>query len=124
MLVDGDLYQENWLTTDPTFAKEFALDKASEVMSRVSSCAESEDSGGGHGKGVDEAEVYRKLYQQGWPLKAVAYKDGKARPKSETVKIEKRDIPDKDFLPPKDYRKASLAEVMFSGVASGPTAGD
>jgi len=117
VLVDGDLYQENWLTTDPAFAKEFALDKASEVMSRVSACAESEDTGSGKGKGVDEAEIYRKLYAQGWPLKAVAYKDGKARPKSETVKIEKRDIPESDFLPPKDYKKSSLGEVMFSGVA-------
>jgi len=124
VLIDGDLYQENWLTTDPTFAKEFALDKASEVMSRVSACAESEDTNGGGTKGVDEGQVYRKLYERGWPLKTVAFKDGKPRPKSETVKIEKRDIPDKEFQPPPDYRKASLGEVMFSGMGSGANGGD
>jgi hypothetical protein len=116
VLVDGELYEENWLTTDPAFAKELALDKASEVMSRVSSCAENEDPTG-QGLGVDEAEVYRKLYEKGWPLKVVVYKGGKAQPKSETTKIEKRDIPEKEFHPPGAYRKATLAEVMFSGMS-------
>lgn len=116
VLVDGELYQEDWLTTDAGFAKEFALDKASEVMSRVSSCAENEDPTG-QGIGVDEAEVYRKLYEKGWPLKVVAYKGGKAQPKSEITKIEKRDISEKEFHPPESYRKATLGEVMFSGMA-------
>src|SRR5207248_518423 len=116
---------EDWLTTDPALAKEFALDKAAEAMSRVSACAEAEDPSGGRGQGVDEGQVYRKLYEQGWPLKAVAYlKDGKARPKSETVKIEKRDFPEAEFRPPQGYRKASLGEVMFSGIGSGPGGGD
>jgi len=119
VLIDGELYQEDWLTTDPAFAKEFALDKASEVMSRVSACAESGDPTGGRGKGVDEGQVYRKLYEQGWPLKAVAYAGGKARPKSEILKIEKRDIPEHEFQPPPGYTKSTLAEVMFSGVAAG-----
>jgi hypothetical protein len=115
VLVDGELYQEDWLTTDPALAKEFALDKAAEVMSRVSSCAESEDPMG-EGIGVDEAEVYRKLYEKGWPLKVLVYKGGKAQPKSEITKIEKRDIPEKEFRPPESYRKATLGEVMFSGM--------
>jgi hypothetical protein len=117
VLVDGELYQENWLSTDPALAKEFALDKAAEVMSRVSSCAENEDPTG-QGIGIDEAQIYRKLYEKGWPLKVVVYKGGKPQPKSEITKIDKREIPEKEFRPPASYRKATLGEVMFSGVTA------
>src|SRR5262245_12159858 len=53
VLVDGKLYEEDWLTTDPTFTREFALDKASALMSRVSTCAQSSDSNS-RTRGVDE----------------------------------------------------------------------
>ena len=121
--VDGELFQEAWVTTEPAFAKEFALDKASKVMSRVSACAESGDPNG-RGKGVDEALIYQKLYEQGWPLKVVVYVGGKPRTKTEINKIEKVDIPEKEFSPPSGYQKATLGEVMFSGMNAGPNGAD
>ncbi|MBI2963017.1 MAG: hypothetical protein HYY35_04625 [Deltaproteobacteria bacterium] len=120
VLVDGELYQEDWLSTDPALGKEFALDKASALMSRVSSCAGSGDPMPDRAKGVDEGEVYRELYAHGWPLKAVSRAGGKVAPKSEIRAIEKRDIPDQEFRPPPGYRRASLAEVMFSAAGGGP----
>ena len=122
VLVDGVLYEEDWLTTDPALAKEFALDKASELMSRVSACAASADPDPSHPKGVDEGKIYQKLYPQGWPLKAVSHGGGKTRTKNEITKIEKQDVPESEFQPPAGYRKAPLAEVMFSGMSGG--AGD
>ena len=125
VLVDGELYQENWLTTDPAFAKEFALDKASKVMSRVSSCAETGEANGRRGKDADEGLIYQKLYEQGWPLKTVIYVGGKPRTKAEIVKIENADIPEKEFNPPAGYTKSTLGEVMFSGMGGpGPNAAD
>lgn len=120
VLVDGKLYQEDWLATDPALAKEFALDQASALMSRVSSCAESGNPDLDRARGVDEGEVYRELYPHGWPLKAVSYAGGKAAPKSEIRAIERRDIPDREFEPPAGYRQAPLAEVMFSGTGGSP----
>jgi hypothetical protein len=119
VLVDGALFEEDWLTTDPALAKEFALDRASELMSRVSACATSSDPDPSQPKGIDEGKIYQKLYPQGWPLKTVAHAGGQARTKSEITKVEKRDVPDSEFKPPAGFRKAPLSEVLFSGM-NGP----
>lgn len=120
VLVDGALYEEDWLTTDPALAKEFALDRASELMSRVSSCATASDPDPSHPKGIDEGKIYQKLYPQGWPLKTVAYAGGKSHTKAEITKVEKRDVPESEFKPPAGFRKAPLSEVMFSGMNGAP----
>jgi hypothetical protein len=116
VLVDGKLYEEDWLTTDPGIGKEFALDKASALMSRVSACAAAGDPDPARPKGADEGKIYQQLYSEGWPLKAVSHADGKTRTKSEITAIEQRDVPDGEFAPPPGFRKAPLAEVMFSGM--------
>jgi uncharacterized protein DUF4412 len=121
VLVDGNLYEEDWLTTDPTFAREFALDKASALMSRVSTCAQSSDPNS-RTRGVDEGKIYQKLYPQGWPLKAVSHSGGQARTRTEIETIEKGDIPETEFKPPAGYHKGALSEVMFSGMNGGPDA--
>jgi hypothetical protein len=120
VLVDGSLYEEDWLTTDPALAKEFALDRASELMSRVSACAIASDPDPSHPKGVDEGKIYQKLYPQGWPLKTVGHVGGKPRIKTEITTVEKRDVPDSEFKPPAGYRKGPLSEVMFSGMGGAP----
>ena len=119
VLVDGNLYEEDWLTTDPAFAREFALDKASALMSRVSACAQSSDPDS-RNKGVDEGKIYQKLYPQGWPLKTVSHSGGQARTKTEVETIEKGEIPDAEFRPPAGYQKGPLRDVMFSGMNGGP----
>jgi hypothetical protein len=113
VLVDGKLYQENWLTTDPALSQEFVLDKAAAAMSRVSACAESGETSASHTQGVDEGEIYRELYLHGWPLKSVSYAGGKAAPRSEIRKVEKRDVADTAFEPPAGFSKAPLGKVMF-----------
>jgi hypothetical protein len=118
VLVDGNLYEEDWLTTDPTFTREFALDKASALMSQVSTCAQAGDANSGT-KGVDEGKIYQKLYPQGWPLKTVSHAGGQARTRSEIETIEKGDIPETEFKPPAGYHKGPLREVMFSGMDAG-----
>jgi hypothetical protein len=116
VLVGGKLYEEDWLTTDPNIAKEFALDKASALMSRVSACAAAGDPDPSRPKGADEGKIYEKLYPQGWPLKAVSHEGGKTRTKNEITEIEQRDVADSEFAPPAGFRKAPLADVMFSGM--------
>jgi hypothetical protein len=118
VLVDGNLYEEDWLTTNPTFAREFALDKASALMSRVSTCAQMSDRKA-RTKGVDEGKIYQKLYPQGWPLKTVFHSGGQQRTKTEIETIEKGDIPETEFKPPAGYHKGALRDVMFSGMNGG-----
>ncbi len=117
VLVDGKLYQENWLTTDPALAQEFALDRAAAAMGRVSACAEAGESGSGSA-GVDEGEIYRELYLHGWPLRSVAVRDGKRTTRSDVKKVEKRDVPESEFQPPDGYKQAPIGEVMFGAPES------
>jgi hypothetical protein len=121
VLVDDQLYEEDWLSTDPGVAREFSLDKASALMSQVSSCADSGDSSSRAG-GVDEGKIYEKLYPEGWPLKTVSYAGGQPRVKAEVETIEKGAIPEKEFRPPAGYKKGTLREVMFFGMSGGPGA--
>src|SRR4029077_16887304 len=107
VLVDGNLYEEDWLTTDPTFAREFALDKASALMSQVSTCAQVGDPNT-RAKGVDEGKIYQKLYPEGWPLKTVSHEGGQARVRTEIETIEKGEIPEAEFKPPAGYHKGPL----------------
>ena len=115
VLVDGKLYEEDWLTTDPGVAKEFSLDKASTLMSRVSACAAAGDPDPSRPKGADEGKMYEKLYPHGWPLKVVSHAGGKARTKHEITDMKRVDVADTEFTPPEGFRKAPLGEVMFSG---------
>ena len=119
VLVDGNLYEEDWLTTDPTFAREFALDKASALMSQVSTCAQVGDSDT-RAKGVDEGKIYQEPYPQGWPLKTVSHAGGETRVRTEIETIEKGEIPETEFKPPAGYHKGPLREVMFSGMSGEP----
>ena len=113
VLVDGKLYQENWLTTDPALSREFTLEKAAAAMSRVSACAESAEASSSHAKSVDEGEIYRELYLHGWPLRSVSFAGGTASPRTDVRKVEKRDVPDSMFQPPPGFAKAPLGKVMF-----------
>src|SRR2546427_756766 len=106
------VYWEGTINELCTTIKETALDKASALMSRVSSCAAAGDPDPSRPKDVDEGKVYQQLYPRGWPLKAVSYADGKTRTKNEITAIEPRDVPDREFMPPAGFRKAPLAEVM------------
>jgi hypothetical protein len=115
VLVDGKLYEEDWLTTDPSIAREFALDKASALMSRVSACAAAGDPDPSRPKGADEGKMYEKLYPHGWPLKVVSHAGGKARTKHEITEMKRVDVVDSEFAPPGGFRQAPLGEVMFSG---------
>ncbi|MGH7898998.1 MAG: DUF4412 domain-containing protein, partial [Candidatus Binatia bacterium] len=118
VLADGELHQESWLTTDPALTKEFVLDKAAAAMGRVASCSNRWNAGPTI---VDETQVFQKLYLEGWPMKTVVHTRGQALTTAEVEKIEKRDVRDDEFAPPKDFRKTTLDEVMFAGLKRPPT---
>ena len=55
---------------------------------------------------------YRQVYAQGWPLKAVYHGEGGGAGRAVVMKVESRDIPDREFAPPAGFRAAPLAEIL------------
>ncbi|HTO10450.1 MAG TPA: hypothetical protein VMQ51_02680 [Candidatus Binatia bacterium] len=112
VLSNGKLYEEVWLTTDPSLLRELEMSKAPDTFGRMSGCM----AGMAGGPRPEGSEEFRKLYGEGWPLKVVYYGGEAGRgPAGSTVsKIEQRDIPDGEFAPPAGFRAAPINEVFGS----------
>src|SRR5688572_18887337 len=107
VLANGKLYEELWLTTDAALLRELDLGRAPDTFGRMFACMV----GGGSDR-VEATAEYRKVYAQGWPLKAVYHGEGGGAGRAVVTKVAARDIPDRDFVPPAGFRAAPLAEIL------------
>jgi hypothetical protein len=118
VLADGRPYEDLWLTPDPGIAGEMALDRMPDTFGRMIAClAGAGKSAAGADDSVESSPEYLKLYRAGWPLKTVSYEDHEGKPvrgepKTFAATIERRDIPESEFAPPRGYRRASLEEML------------
>jgi uncharacterized protein DUF4412 len=111
VLSNGRLYEEMWMTTDPALLRDLEMSKAPDTFGRMSACM----AGMAGGPRPEGSEEFRKLYSEGWPLKVVYYGGGEGGPGPAGVtvmKVEQRDIPERDFTLPAGYRAAPLNEVV------------
>jgi hypothetical protein len=62
---------------------------------------------------VEEDPAYEQLFEQGYPIKTVELGEG-GEPESvtEVVRIDKRDIPEREFQVPEGYRRIDLHEFF------------
>ena len=62
---------------------------------------------------VEEDPAYVQLLEQGYPIKIVELGEG-GEPESvtEVVRLDKRDIPDREFQVPEGYRRIDLREFF------------
>jgi hypothetical protein len=113
VLSDGRLYEDVWLTTDPALLRELELGRAPDTFGRMSGCMASLAGGGPR---PEASEEFRTLYAEGWPLKVVYYGAGAGPGGAETTiaKVERQDIPEREFSTPAGYRAAPLSEVLGS----------
>jgi hypothetical protein len=107
VLANGKLYEELWLTTDAALLRELDLGRAPDTFGRMFACMV----GGGSDR-VEATAEYRQVYAQGWPLKAVYHGEGGGAGRAVVMKVESRDIPDREFAPPAGFRAAPLAEIL------------
>jgi len=107
VLANGKLYEELWLTTDAALLRELDLGKAPDTFGRMFACMV----GGGSDR-VEATAEYRRVYAQGWPLKAVYHGEGGGAGRSAVTRVEQRDLPEGEFAPPAGYRAAPLGEIL------------
>jgi hypothetical protein len=108
VLADGRLYEELWITSDPALLRELDLGRAPDTLGRMFAC----HVGAGRGAGVEESTEYRALYGAGWPLRAVFHGEGGAAGRSSVVRVERRDVAERELAPPAGFRAAPIEEVV------------
>jgi len=108
VLADGRLYEELWITSDPALLRELDLARAPDTLGRMFAC----HVGAGRGAGVEESAEYRAIYGAGWPLRAVYHGEGGASGRSSVVRVERRDVTERELAPPAGFRAAPIDEVF------------
>ena len=106
VMVDGELFEEVWLTTNASLMREY--EPLVPILQKFSSCLGSMNVEFAPEKSAD----YQKLWEAGFQLKSVRYKSGSPKTETDVVKTEKADIPDKEFEVPAGYQQRSFAEMM------------
>jgi hypothetical protein len=75
---------------------------------------------GGAEQGFEASPEFLSLVEGGFPLKTVEYDGGGASDVKEATKVEKKDIPDSEFLPPGDYTKVTVEQLFGQMMGGGP----
>lgn len=107
VMVDGNLYEEVWLVSDSTLKKDIEKVDFS-IFQKFSSCTEDQY---GRGQDPEDTPEYMELMKEGFQVKTVSHGDVEHH-SSDTVSLEKRDIPESEFKVPAGYRKVSITEIF------------
>src|SRR5262245_2867327 len=108
VLADGTLYEELWLASDPALLRELVVARAPETFGRMSGCLAT----AGGGSRVETTDEYRKIYSEGWPLKAVFHGPGGPTPGTPVTRVERREIPEGEFARPAGLTAVPLLDVF------------
>jgi hypothetical protein len=107
---DGKPYQEVWIAKDITLKTDLDIKRLRSLQTKLTQAIMSDLPSR---QPVEEDPAYEQLFEQGYPLKIVELGEG-GEPESvtEVVRIEKRDIPEREFHVPEGYRRIDLHEFF------------
>jgi hypothetical protein len=107
---DGKPYQEVWLTKGLTLKDDLDLKRLRGIQSQLTQAILPTLSSR---QAVEEDPAYARLLEQGYPVKIVELGEG-GEPESvtEVVRLEKRDIAEREFQVPEGYRRIELREFF------------
>ncbi|HSF34047.1 MAG TPA: DUF4412 domain-containing protein [Candidatus Tectomicrobia bacterium] len=107
---DGKPYQEVWLSKGLTLKTDLDLKRLRGLQAKLTQAIMIAPPGR---EAVEEDPAYEQLLEQGYPLKIVELGEG-GEPESvtEVVRIDKRDIPEREFQVPEGYRRIDLHEFF------------
>ncbi|MEJ2041177.1 MAG: DUF4412 domain-containing protein [Desulfosarcinaceae bacterium] len=106
--VDGELSEEVWLTTDAAILKEYK--PLVPMIQKFHGCL----GNSAMGFTLENSAEYQKLWEAGFQLKSVKHEYGNREVDTDVVKIEKANIPAKEFQIPAGYQQRSYSEIMQS----------
>jgi hypothetical protein len=107
---DGKPYQELWLAKDVALKSDLDLKRMRELQAKLTQAVMAELPSR---QAVEEDPAYEALLEQGYPLKIVELgEQGEPESVTEVVRLERREIPDKEFHAPEGYRRIDLREFF------------
>ena len=107
VLVDSKLYEELWLTGEAALVRELDLARAPDTFGRMFACMVSMG-----GQPPEASAEYRRVFAEGWPLKAVYHGEGGSPGRALVTRVEEREIDERDFAPPAGFRAVPLGELF------------
>ena len=107
---DGKVYQEVWIAKGVTLKADLDLKRLRSLQAKLSQAIISDIP---TRQSVEEDPSYEQMLDQGYPIKIVELGDG-GEPESvtEVVRLEKTDIPEREFQVPEGYRRIDLRELF------------
>lgn len=107
---DGKPYQEVWLAKGLTLKADLDLKRVRGLQAQLTQAIMADIP---NRQAVEEDPAYEQLLEQGYPIKIVELGEG-GEPESvtEVVRLNKRDIPDREFQVPEGYRRIDLREFF------------
>jgi hypothetical protein len=107
---DGKPYQEVWLAKGLTLKADLDLKRLRGLQAQLTQAIMADIP---NRQAVEEDPAYEQLLEQGYPIKIVELGEG-GEPESvtEVVRLDKRDIPDREFQVPEGYRRIDLREFF------------
>jgi hypothetical protein len=109
VLVNGKLYKEIWLATDPSLINEYK--PIVRMMWKFGSCTGSMQKE----NSPETSPEYLALMEKGLELKSISYDEDDTEENTDIVNIQKKDIPANAFKVPAGYKKVSFSELIHSG---------
>ncbi|MCK5470195.1 MAG: DUF4412 domain-containing protein [Cyclobacteriaceae bacterium] len=111
--VDGELFEEKWITNDPALKSILEVYKSiQELTSKTVTCAVMDES---FLKTSPEfSSEYKNVERTGIELKSISYEYGSPETQTEVISLEKEDISSYEFEIPDDYGKTSFKELIMS----------
>jgi hypothetical protein len=107
---DGKPYQEVWLAKGLTLQADLDMKRLRAIQAQLTQALMA----GIHSRqAVEEDPAYERLFEHGYPIKIVELGEGgEPASGSEVVRLEKRDIPEREFQVPEGYRRIDLRDFF------------
>jgi hypothetical protein len=107
---DGKPYQEVWLTTNLTMQADLDLKRLRELQAQLTQAIMGNIP---NRQSVEEDPAYTQILEQGYPIKIVELgESGEAESVTEVLRIDKRDLAEREFQAPEEYRHIDLREFF------------
>jgi len=111
--VDGELFEEKWITNDPSLNSILNVNKSTQkLMSKTITCALPD--GWPLNSSPEFSAEYKEVENSGIELKSVSHEYGSAEINTDVISIDKEDIPDEEFDVPGDYENIGFKELLMS----------
>lgn len=108
---NGKLATEYWVSNEPGFNKEINFEKMAKLMNDVKNI--SQNVGGSASISDQEYQIFREIYQSGYPLKTIYHSvDDSPVVIEEILSVQNKQLPATEFQPPAGYQRITYEDII------------